>query len=142
MTMKKNFILIMMLLSCTCASAQSSKSASQQFLDRFTRLVARVDVKYADNPDSVDVWKTERKNIQILYKERYKEKFTDDELEKYASINGRYRSKMTELHLSDLSEKMDTLGSIIDRGVRRTKKKVSGFIKGMKEQSDKNRKND
>lgn len=140
--MKKYFLSIILMATCTLSSAQSAKTANEKFLDRFSKLITRIDSKYADNADSVEVWKAERKSIQILYKERYKEKFTDEELEKYANLNGRYRSKMTELHLSDLSEKMDTLGSKIDRGVRRTGKKISGFIKGMKEQSDKNRHND
>lgn len=138
--MKYYLSLIILFCACTFASAQTAQTANQKFLNRFSELVKRIKPEFANEEDSVAAWRAERKNIQLLYKERYRNIFTDEEIEQYASLNGQYRSKMTDIHLSDLSEKMDTLGSKVERGVRRTSRRVSGFVKGLKKQSDQNRK--
>ena len=140
--MKKILSIVLLCAVCMGASAQKSVSANQKFLKRFEKLVARVDDKYAQNADSVAAWKSERSKIKTLYKERYKEAFSDDELEKYSELNGEYNSRMTEMKLNDLSEKMDSVGAKVGRSMQRTGKKVSGFVKGLKKKSDQNRNSD
>ena len=139
--MKKTLTIIMMFALCIGASAQTSTTANKKFLKRCEALVTRIDDRYAQNADSVAAWKAERKNIQTLYKERYKSAFSDDELEEYSKITTQYKTKMTDLKLDNLGEKLDTIGSKMSRSMKRTGKKVSGFFKGLKAQSDSNRMN-
>jgi len=136
--MKKILITITLCILGLSMNAQTANN--QQFIKRYNKLVDRVQVKYAENADSVAAWKAERKAIQVLYKEKYRDSFSDDELEEYSSLNAQYRSKMTEMKLNDLGERVDSIGSKVSKNVKRTGKKISGFITGLKKQSDANRK--
>jgi len=136
--MKKILMFVSFCLLCFALNAQTANN--QKFLNRYTKLVKRVQVEYSQNPDSVAAWKAERKAIQTLYKEKYRDSFSDEEIEEYSSLNAQYKSKMTEMKLNDLGEKVDSIGSNVRKNVKRTSKKVSGFIEGLKKQSDANRK--
>lgn len=140
--MKKIISIMMLCFVCVTLSAQTDTASHRKFLNRYSALIARMKDKYVDNPDSVAAWKLERKNIQNLYKERYKYTFTDDELEEYYSLNTQYKTRVTEMNLNDLSEQLDTIGSRVGKEINRTGKKVSGFLKGLKRQSDSNRKSE
>lgn len=137
--MKKVLSLIILSTVCLCATAQTKPSSNQKFLKRCEKLVDRVQLKYAQNADSVDAWKAERIKIKNLYKERYNAAFNDEEIERYMELSAEYKSKMTEMNLNNLGEKVDSVGAKVSRSMQRTGKKVSGFVKGLKKQSDKNR---
>lgn len=137
--MKRTFAIMMMCIACLTISAQTSDAANKKFMKRFESLIERMNKYEGENEDSIAAWKSERSKIATLYKERYRASFSDEQLEDYASLTAQYKSRMTELRLGGLSEEMDSLGSRVGRGVRRAGKKVSGFIDGVKKQSDKNR---
>lgn len=137
--MKKVLSLIILSAVCLCATAQTKPSSNQKFLKRCEKLVDRVQLKYAQNADSVDAWKAERIKIKNLYKERYNAAFNDEEIERYMELSAEYKSKMTEMNLNNLGDKVDSVGAKVSRSMQRTGKKVSGFVKGLKKQSDKNR---
>lgn len=138
--MKKIIFFILCFVPVASIYAQSETTDSQKFLKRYEMLISRIQDRYSQNEDSVYAWKEERNKIKTLYKERYNAKFTDEEIEKYTELSAVYRSKMAEYNLNNFGEKMDSVGQKVSRSVHRTSKKVSGFLKGLKKQSDRNRK--
>lgn len=139
--MKKTFLVFLLLSAFICSSAQTKKTESRKFLDRYTALIKRMDVKYSENVDSLYAWKVERSKIRTLYKEKYRFVFSDDEIEEYSSLNAQYTSRSAEFKLDKLGEKVDTIGQKVSRTIKKTGKKLSGVLKGLKQQSDANRKN-
>lgn len=137
--MKKIVSIVMLFVFCLTISAQEQISNNQKFLDRYSLLIKRMKPEYASNVDSLYAWKAENKKIKTLYSERYKYLFTDEELEEYSSLATQYKTRVAEYKLDKFGEKMDTLGNRVTKSLQKTGRKFSGFIKGLKEQSDKNR---
>lgn len=120
-------------------SIQTGNSDSRKFLNRYSKLIGRVKAEYYNNEDSVYAWKSERKKIKNLYSQRYKYLFTDDEMDEYYELNAKYMTKSKDIRFGKFEEKLDTVGSEVSRTLNRTGRKVSGFLKGLKKQSDENR---
>lgn len=136
----KQFVSILVIcFLCTGTHAQVEKPLNEKFLERFNRLVCRVNENYSQNVDSVYAWKSERKKIQLLYRERYKYLFSDDQIVYYNELSVKYRRKMIDYDIERIGEKVDTLGVRVANRLNRTGKKISGFLKGVKNKSDENR---
>lgn len=138
--MKNYFVIFLMCFASLSMSAQNQGNSNDKFMKRFANLIERMNKFEGESEDSIAIWKNERNKIAVLYKERYRESLDDDQLQEYASLAAQYKSRMTEIKLGDFNEEMDSLGTRVSRGLRRAGKKVSGFIEGVKKQSDKNRK--
>lgn len=139
MNMKRLLLLAVFISAALWGYAQSNVVSNELFLNRFEKLVKKMNEKDAQCVDSVYAWKAERKKIQILYRERYRYLFSDDQIEEYSTLSYTYKSKLTEYKLEKIGEQVDSIGSKISKSLNRKSRQVSGFLKGLKKQSDENR---
>jgi len=125
-------MMIMLMAGIMSISAQS-KIGTDKVLKNFKVLVAEMNCyeKKELNDSLINIWKERYSKIAKDFKAS-DDCEKDENVEEYTSLQTQYRKVIAKNHMNNAEVVMDTIGSKIEKGVKKGVSKVKGVIKGMK----------
>lgn len=113
-------------------SAQK-KTSTDAVLKKFQVLVAEMKCYDKDelNDSLVSIWKERYSKISKEFKAS-SDAENNDKIKEYTSLQTQYRKVIAKNTMNNAEVVMDTIGSKVERGVKKGVAKVKGVIEGMK----------
>ena len=134
--MMRNIIVAAFLVTAVTSFKQTPQGGDNAaFLLRCQKLADRmavIDSLKTVSPDSITEWKKERNAIKTEYKTTFKQRLTDDEAKRYYAFASQYNKRLTTLKANDVGDAINDTGTEVTDAVKRTGKKIQGWIEGLK----------
>ena len=132
--MKRLWMIGCLGLLCLAVQAQTDATAYLKKYESFVTNVEKID-KTTLNATKIDSLNVIFDQMTAEYHNIYKAKMTDDQLSDYTEYRTRYLKATTIGRTNHFVDKIDSVGKnvtqSVSKAVKKKKKKVSGFVKGI-----------
>lgn len=126
-------VAVFFMMAATSFSQSVEKNNNERFLNQFESLINRMSIidKMEEVPeDSIKTWRKERKKLRKEYRKLYSDTFTDEQAKRYYKLKGQFNKHITTLQLEDMGETLNEAGKKAKKNMKRTGKKIQGWIEG------------
>lgn len=126
-------VAVFFMMAATSFSQNVEKNNNERFLNQFESLINRMSIidKMEEVPeDSIKTWRKERKKLRKEYRKLYSDTFTDEQAKRYYKLKGQFNKHITTLQLEDMGETLNEAGKKAKKSMKRTGKKIQGWIEG------------
>ena len=129
--MKKISITIIALMTLTAVSAQNTqKSDTLQFMNAYRQFAAFVVAQPSLTKPLADSLIARQDTLMQQYR-RVKPQLTNQQVEEYNNLKGRYTKKLLSYRGDRLGEGLEATGDSIAKATGRVGSAVGGFFKGL-----------
>ena len=129
--MKKISITIIGLMTLTAVSAQNTqKSDTLQFMNAYRQFAAFVVAQPPLTKPLADSLMARQDTLMHQYR-RVKSQLSNQQVEEYNTLKGRYTKKLLEYRGDRLGEGLEATGDSIAKATGRVGSAVGGFFKGL-----------
>lgn len=128
--MKKNLIIVCLLMFIGKAYAQQQVSDTLKFMNDYRKFVSFVVAQPSLTRPVADSLIARQDTLMHQYR-ILKPKLNDSQVEEYNRLKGRYTKKLLEYRGDRFTDSLEATGDSISKAAGRAGKAVGGFFKGL-----------